>query len=285
MAEQAEREDDELELLNEDEPGGETQPGETTPGAEDDQIEGGDAEDEIIEVTFGDEAAPASEDERDPGLVKHLRSEIRKRDAELTTLRKVDVPQVIEVGEKPTLESCEWDETAFETALDTWKERKAEADKAQTEAQDTAKRNQEAWAAELEDFGRKKAALKVPDFDAAEEEVVAGLSQVQQAIVIRAADDSAKVILALGRHPDKLKTLAAIQDPIKFTAALVKLEGQLKVTTRRKAPEVESDVRGSAPLSAASDKELERLEKDAERTGDRSKVIAHKRKLKTQGRS
>jgi hypothetical protein len=86
---------------------------------------------------------------------------------------------------------------------------------------------------------------------------------MQQAIVIKAADDSAKVIYALGRHPEKLKTLAAIKDPIKFAVAISKLEGTLKVTTRRKAAEPDEGVRGDAPLSVGADKELARLEKRA----------------------
>lgn len=255
---------------------------EDTGGADQDA----DAEDEEeISVIFGDEAAPASSEEQSTGLVRKLREEIRKRDAELTTLRKVSVPQTIEVGDKPTLETCDYDEQRFETELDSWKERKAKADEANVAAQRDAEANKAAWAETVADFERKKTALKAPDFEVAEEEVTQALSPMQQAIVINAADDSAKVIYALGKHPQKLAGLAAIKDPIKFAVAVSKLEGTLKVTrTTRKAPEPDRPVRGSAQLSAASDKHLERLEKEADRTGDRTKIVQYKRQLKSQGK-
>lgn len=283
MVDQAEREDDaELEI----ETGEGLEPGEGTESgaAEGDPPEGDEPEDEI-EVTFADEAAPASNEERDTGLVRKLRAEIRDRDARLAAHAKGEPAKPVAVGDKPTLEACDYDEARYDSEVEAWKTRKAEADEADAQAQKRTQDTQKAWAAELEDFGRKKTALKVRDFEAAEEEVVAGLTQVQQAIVIKAADDSAKVIYALGKHPAKLATLAAIEDPIKFAVAVSKLEGTLKVTQRRKAPEPEGTVRGSAPLSPQADKHLERLEKEADANGDRTKVIAYKRKLRTQGRS
>jgi hypothetical protein len=241
-------------------------------------------EDEVL-VTFGDEAAPASNEGQDSGLVRKLRAEIRDRDARLAELAKPSAPQVVEVGEKPTLESCDYDEDTFETALDAWKDRKRQAEEATTQAQRDAQANQAAWAEEMADFGRKKLALKVRDFEAAEEEVVAGLSQTQQAIVIKASSDAAKVIYALGKHPAKLATLAAIQDPIKFAVAVSKLEGTLKVTTgNRTAPAPEGIVRGSAPISRQTDKHLQRLEAEAERTGDRTEVVRYKRQIKVQAK-
>lgn len=243
-------------------------------------------EDEEIELSFGDEAAPASKGD-DSGLVRKLRAEIRARDERLAALERgaQPQPQKIEVGEKPTLESCDYDEAKFETELDAWKERKAEADKAQVEAQKQQDAAKAEWAEELAGFERKKAALKVRDFEASEDVVSASLSQIQQAVLIRAADDAAKVVYALGRYPEKLAALQAIQDPIKFAAALVKLEGTLKVTTRRKAPEPEGVARGSGPLRTGEDKVLARLEAEADRTGDRTKVVQYKRQLRSKAQA
>lgn len=246
--------------------------------------EAGGDEDEIL-VTFGDEAAPASNEGHDTGLVRKLRAEIRERDARLAAIAKPPEAQGIEVGEKPTLESCDYDESAFETALDAWKDRARLADEAKTKAQKDAQANQAAWAEEMADFGRKKAALKARDFEAAEEDVVAGLSLSQQAIVIKASEDAAKVIYALGKHPSKLATLAAIQDPIKFAVAVSKLEGTLKVSIgNRSAPPPEGTVRGSAPISRQADKHLERLEAEAERTGDRTRVVQYKRQIRAKAK-
>lgn len=287
MVEQAdahERDEDE-ELIEVEAPEVEEIDGEETEeGSEaDEDVEGDPPADEIV-VTFGDEAAPASDEGQNSGLVRKLRAEIRDRDARLAAFERGQQPQVIEVGEKPTLEACDYDEAKFETELDAWKERGRQAEQADAEAQKTRQATEARFAERIQEFGRQKAALKAPDFEAAEEEVVSGLSKVQQAIVVKAATNAATVIYALGKHPAKLATLAAIEDPIEFTAAVVRLEGTLKVTQRRKAPEPEGVVRGSASLSPGKDKHLERLEAEAERTSDRTKVVQYKRQLREKAR-
>jgi hypothetical protein len=116
--------------------------------------------------------------------------------------------------------------------------------------------------------------------------VAASLSQVQAAILIKAPENTAALTYALGRHPQKLATIAAISDPIEFTAALVKLEGTMKNVKRtRTPPEPDRPERGSGRIATATDKELERLEKEAAQTNDRTKVVAYRKKLKSQGRA
>lgn len=289
VAEQAdapEREDDveEIEL----EPVEPAEGEQTEAGSEEDEHVEGDEPEDDLEITFGDEAAPASRGDNSD-LVRHLRSELRTKSEELAAIKRGEItpqPQKVDPGPKPTLESCDYDETKFETELDAFKERKRKADEADAQVTQKAQAVQERFNQKLVTFEANKKALNVKDFDMAEAAVLAGFSQVQQAVVIQAADDAAKLVYALGRRPEKLKGLAAIEDPIEFTKALVKLEGQLKVTQRsRTPPDPDRPLRGSAPISQQTDKVLERLEKEASRTGDRSKVIQHKRKLRTQGRA
>lgn len=276
-------EDRESEDLILDTPVGE---GSETAPEDQEHIEGEEAADEL-EVSFGDEAAPEGEDDRN--LPNKLRGVIKDKDKENAELRRqlaaaTPAPKPVEVGPKPTIEGHEYDEDAYDAALLAWNQRKAQADDAGAAAAREQEETAKAWKVELDDFSAKKAAMKAPDFEAAEEEVVAGLTQMQQAIVIKAADDSAKVIYALGKHPAKLAEIAKITDPIKFAAAIVRLEGTIKVTPRRQAPEPEGIVRGSARLSTQTDKVLEKLEKEADRTGDRTAVVAHKRKIAAQAR-
>jgi hypothetical protein len=55
------------------------------------------------------------------------------------------------------------------------------------------------------------------------------------------------------------------------------MEGAVKVTKGRKAPEPDRPLSGSAKMPGGADKELEKLEKEAARNGgDRSKIIAYK---------
>lgn len=257
---------------------------ETAPESQE-HIEGEEGGDEL-EVSFGEEA-PLEDDDRN--LPNKLRGVIKDKDKELAELRRrvaeaTPAPVKIEVGPKPTIEEHEYDEPAYDAALLAWNQRKAEADDAGAAAAREQEETAKAWKSELDGFATKKAALKAPDFEAAEEEVVAGFSQIQQAIIIKAADDSAKVIYALGKHPAKLAELAKITDPIKFAVAISKLEGTIKVAPRRSAPEPEGTVRGSARLSPQSDKVLEKLEKEADRTGDRTAVIKYKREKRENAR-
>lgn len=251
-----------------------------------DDLGGDDQGDEDgVDITLGDEeAAPASTEKQGSELVKHLRAEIRKRDALLAGTAKPEVVAPIVVGEKPTMESCDYDEAKFETELDAWKERDKAAKEQVSAATEKAKAGQAAWLQELQGHEDKKKALNIPGFEIVEEAAIQGLSQLQQAIVVKAADDSAKVIYALGRFPKKLAELGAIEDPIKFAKAIINLEKDLKVTPRRQAAEPDEPVRGSAPLSKQSgDKHLAKLETDAAKTGDRTKVIAYKKQLRDKG--
>src|ERR1700744_4746831 len=80
----------------------------------------GDEGDEELEVTIGDEAAPAS-GERDTNLVKHLREEIRRQDEVMAEPGRNQVQQQpIEVGPKPTIAGCEYDEDRFTAEFEAW---------------------------------------------------------------------------------------------------------------------------------------------------------------------
>lgn len=233
-------------------------------------------EDEEI-VLFEDEESPTS-GEAETGLVKHLRTQLTEQRKELDRLRKsAPQAQTIEVGEKPTLAGCEYDEDAYEQALDQWKETKRKAEAQVADAQQVQKQAADAWAEEVQGHHAKKAALKFPDMQEAEDVAVASLTEVQQAVIVKAASNSALVMYALGKHPAKLAELSKITDPIKLAVAVSKLEGKMSVTKRGGPPEPERIARGSAS-SAGADKHLERLEKDADRTGDRTALIAYRAK-------
>src|SRR4051812_10975907 len=60
-------------------------------------------------------------------LVKQLRQEIRARDRQLAEAKPGALETPIVVGEKPTLESCEYDEDKYDSEFTAWTERKAAA--------------------------------------------------------------------------------------------------------------------------------------------------------------
>jgi hypothetical protein len=273
----ADGEDDVLELTDQidGEPDDQEQ-GEAGEAGSDPQGEG----EEELEVVFGDGAAPAS-GEQDTGLVKHLREQIRERDKLLGELRKSAPSQEIVVGPEPTLAESDYDEDKFKAEWRAWNDRKEKAAKAETDQQRSQREAQEQWQSEVRSYEAKKAGLKFADVEEVESIATAALDQVQQAVVVKVAENPALVLYSLGKHPAKLAELSQIKDPLKMAAAVAKLEGGLKVMPKRKGPEPEEIVRGSGSVAAnRTDKELERLEKEAERTGDRTKVVAYKLSLK-----
>src|SRR5207253_434524 len=111
-------------------------------------------------------------------------------------------------------------------------EAKRKQEEAERAKEDEIRKQQEAQQQRVATYQSRAAELKVKDFKDAEEEVVGALSEAQQAILF-GADDTAALVYALGKHPEKLKELASIKDPAKFAFAAAKLETQMKVTTRK----------------------------------------------------
>lgn len=243
------------------------------------------AEDEVV-VSIGDPPEQTEEDDnRAPEWVRELRKANREKDRRIRELeqqaRANQQPkeQGVQVGEKPSLASCDYDEEAFERELLAWEGRKRQAAEEQRKKEAEAKEQQDAWNETLARHRQNAAELKVSDYQEAEDAARNALSEVQQAIIVSGADNSALVFCAIGKNEAKLKELASIKDPVKFSFAIAKLQTQLKVTTRSKTPPIpEKQIRGSGSFTAgSSDTELERLRDEAQRTGDMSKLLAYKR--------
>lgn len=252
---------------------------------------GGDDEGEEDVVQIGDEEPPASEEAKAaPAWVKGLRQrqrELARENAELKARLNTGKPadSKPEMPPKPKLADHDYDEEAYEKARDEWDAKKRELDSWEAQQEERAKAAQQAVKAVHENYATSKKALKVPDFQDAEDEVVGVLSEVQQSILMAGATNPGAMVYALGKTPKKLAELASIKDPVKFAVAVGKLETEVKVTKRtstKPAPETTVSSKGSNP--GTSKATLERLEAEADRTGDRSKVIAYKRQMKQQGK-
>lgn len=250
---------------------------------EEQEAKADDDEEEVV-VSFGDEAAPASEEA--PEWVRDLRKQYREVVKERDELKKQVQPATPKAGPKPTIldDGIDGDDEILVEKVIEWTKAVAAEERAKSAAQKADEEAQARYQAKVETYGTQKTELAVKDFDTAEAEVLAALTPAQQAILIEGAQNKAKLVYALGKHPEKLRELASLKDNlIEFAFAASKLEAQTKME-RRPRTTPESVIRGSAPLSGQGNKELERLEAEAERTGDRTKLIAHRRKLKAQGK-
>lgn len=257
----------------------------------DDAEEDGDDEgsgDEIV-VSLGDDPEPGEEEEkRAPEWVRELRKsnrekdrKLREQEAEIARLKGTTQPAAVVVGEKPTLEGCDYDAEKFERELEAWHTRKREADEQKRTRDQQAEQLQAQWQARTDAVSKAATALKLPDY----EDAVLAFEDlfpemVHRGIIMGGPEDpkaSALLRYALGKNPKKAKELAAIKDAVKFAFAVAKLETQLKVTPRKSAPPPDRRVGSSVAGAAAVDSQLARLQAEADKTGDRSKVAKYLR--------
>lgn len=231
-------------------------------------------------IGFADEIDAEAEEETP--LVKRLRDQNRELSRKLAKTNRPatandDDPEPA-IPPKKTIEQFDYDQDKLDDYIDQRDEavRKHAAWEAREERR-KEKRQTEADAA-TRAVEQQRKALNVTDYEDQSAKVQAALSETQLAILISGVENPAKLIYALGRSAARLDQIAAEDNPVKFAVMLGKLEKEIRVA-KRVPPPVEGKVRGATASVAigASDRELERLEKEADRTGDRSKVIAYRR--------
>lgn len=244
--------------------------------AEDGGDEQGGDDDGGEEITFaGDED---DGDDTAADLPKRLRDEIRKRDRENAALKKrvaeLDQPAAtVEVGPRPTREEFDWDDDKYDAAVDDWNAKKLRAESAQAEPNDGEAEAKQ----DVERLNSGIASLTYADAKEVVPEAMKALSAADQFIIASAAKDPGKLIYALAKNPARLSALLDIKNPVKKIAEIARMEMQM--TVRSKAPPPPENVRsGDARVNTGVDKEEARLEKEADRTGDRTALIQYRKK-------
>ena len=96
-------------------------------------------EDDNIVVTIGEETPPQEEHTEAPEWVKELRAanrELKKKNRELESKQNIPA-ETVALGEKPTLESSDYDESVYEASLTKWHEDKREIDESENNHQES----------------------------------------------------------------------------------------------------------------------------------------------------
>lgn len=247
--------------------------------------ENADQDDGEVVVSFGDQEPAEPQDQGAPEWVKTLRKEhreLRRRNKELEQQiaagqqKPADAPTL---GPKPKLSDVDYDAEALETALDKWYEQKRAVDEYEAKQRREQEAANQEWQNRLNSYNQSKANLRAPDYEDAELAVQDRLSQTQQGIILQGAENPALLVLALGRNPEKLAELSAINDPVRYAFAVARMEAQLKVTNaKRTSPTTQPEKRVSSDAGSTNPtaSTLEQLRAEAEKTGDYSKVIKWK---------
>ena len=253
--------------------------GQESPDAEDAEGEEG------LCVTFGTEESP--KEEAAPEWVRELRKTNREqkrriKELEDSTKDKAGAAKAAELGPKPTLSGADYDEDKYADQVATWHDRKREIAQQEQTRTDADKTTADAWQAKLAQYNDGKTSLGVKDYDEAEEAVKDLLSGTQQGIIVQGMDDPARFVYALGRNPQKAKELAQISDPVLFAVAAAKLETTMKSGTRTQKPAPERTIKGAGASSGGADSTLQKLRDEAAKSGDFTKVNAHKKLKRAQ---
>lgn len=238
---------------------------------------------EIALVGFADELGEDGDVEEAP-LVKRLRDQLREAQRGLKAARSAPVvqddPEPV-IPRRQTFEELDYDQDKFD-ALDAAREKAIRDHAAWTARQGQREADQKrAEQEQVKQLEQQRKSLGVSDYDDRMAVVRDTLSEAQLAVLMNGADNPAKLIYALGRSPARLDELAGITNLAKFAAKAGRMEDQIKVA-KRKAPAPESQVRGAVGGISVNGgaKQLARLEAEAEKTGDRSKVIAYRREMR-----
>ena len=250
-----------------------------TPDVDEDQVDSDttDQPEETFDITIEGED-PEVDNKGDQEWLKKLREQNRDRGRRLKELeaklnQSTEKKQQV-LRKKPTLEDHDYDAESFEGDLDKWYGEKRQVDAENEKEEIEAKQVHERYYT-----AKKTLSEKLPDYDEAEEFVKDSLSVMQQNIILHGAETPANIVYALGKNPALAERMAEIKDPVKFAFAVAKMESKVKMTTR-KPPPPEEKVRNTSSgiLTNQTQKELEKLEKRAELDGNRSAIIAFKKK-------
>lgn len=255
---------------------------------EQEEAQGGD--DELV-VNLDDEPEP--EPEKESSVIRNLRKRLkdekalkaknRELEEKLKKYEPVD-PEVIDPGKPPEMSDpdVDYDNDKFAAKMREYVKKEQRAEEYKVQQQRKAEAQQVALQERQAIYNEQKNGLGRSDFKEAEDVVVESLSIEQQDTILRYAHDKALLVYALGKNPDRVEELSKIDDRTEFALAIRDIERSIKpVRSSKKKISAEKPISG-AGAAATSKSKLERLEAEADKTGDRTALQRYKRQLKNQ---
>lgn len=244
-----------------------------------DEVQEEEEQDSPVGFAFEDSEEEPEAVEETPRM-KELRKQLREAHR---TIRKYEVEppapkQKIQLGARPTWgdgDMWDYDSDKFDAALEAWLKDKSAYDQQEAEETKAKQTVEQEGNAIAEAYHARVKALALPDYDESLSAVEDELGPQKMNLLVAALPEAEKMIDALAKSPGKLKLLANITNMPRFVYEVSKLEGKVSPKMGRKAPAPDAPVRGNAGTTAG-DNTLKRLEAEADKTGDRSKLIAYK---------
>lgn len=192
-----------------------------------------------------------------PQWIKELRKGFKETQKENRELRRqleqvqskpaeVQQPQSDVIPPKPTLESCDYDEEAFDQAVTDWHEKKGRAEQVKQQQQRQQQEYQQRFQQRFDAHKQRAAKLPVKDYQEMEEIVRAEVPDMHKEILIHCADEGSELIAyGLGKSQQLRQRVAAETDPIRAAFLLGQISKQVSLAPKpKKATKPEPEVRG-----------------------------------------
>lgn len=247
-------------------------------GEQDEDTEQDDSADDVLDFSFDDDGDSDEKDpwagQKAPPWVKDTRNENRELKRQLRELQKQQgQPEQQQVlREKPTLDAHEYDSDAYEQDYAAWLSEKSQHDARQKAEQEKYQHYDERYKLSVD-----AVRAKVADYDEIEQSIVETVPPQRQALIKMLVDDPARMVVALGKSPAQLEKLLGLDD-IQFAKQIVLMEQQMSSKTKSRNPNKPKpkthELEGAA---GGVDTKLAKLEAEAAKTGDRSKIHAYNR--------
>lgn len=269
------------------------------------------AESDEVLITHADDAESVNVSKKVPRRVRKLldrndqlkgelsnnQDVMSEKDAENQLLRMqlVQMNQSVQKKEKavkPTMESCGFDEGKYDSAMQTFTRSGAESVFSEKIGELQQQQNQQAIEQQknkaIGAHYERADALKVKDYDEAEEAAVSVLGSELVQNIAASADDSHTLIYYLGKNKAKAEELKLLfaNDPAKATYALGKLAAGLtiKPVTKKSTPDIDSPLEGGGGGgSSAWETKLKHVRAEARKTGNISPILRLKEEAKAAG--
>ncbi|PHM26544.1 scaffolding protein [Xenorhabdus ehlersii] len=239
---------------------------------------------------FGEEelGSPSSDEEKEQGLVKHLRSTIREKDKELKAFRRQQQPPqqpefqqpVIQPPRMPQLsdEGIDWDEDIYQTRITEWADKNSQYLNQKAERDRQQQVLQQAHQQKMATYQERVKSLKVPSYQQAEQAVIDDVPEVIQAMILHFAEKPEMVVLALGRNAELRQQMANATDPVAIGRLIGSIESKARIMPKPKNNAATTpEVKGG---NGAALNNLEKLKSEALESGNWDKYFAAKRARK-----
>lgn len=214
---------------------------------------------------------------------KESKSRIKELEAKIAALTTPVVETLPELGPEPTLrdEDVHFDGEKLKAKFLRWTEAKRKHDERAQKAKAEQERAAKEWEDSKASYATKVTKLKAEaprvDFDAAEAFIRETFTPAQQSIMVDALDDAAKVFVSLAQNPSLAKQTASIGNHIKFTAAIVRAEKDMKTMASKKPANAEKKITSAAEKSGTD--KLDSLYERAQKSGDFTEYLKQKARL------